>query len=109
MLSEIRVALAPMCSVIVLAYENLYSNLCLNLFDITDHFSCWCPRYMDGERLTDEDEKAVVENLLTYHPHSEDKIGCGLDSIMVEDKIAIPPLFFGQTVMILDDQFKYAL
>lgn len=40
-------------------------------------------RYRDGERLTDEDEKAVVENLLVYHPHSEDKIGCGIDCIMV--------------------------
>ncbi|RVX00012.1 hypothetical protein CK203_024798 [Vitis vinifera] len=40
-------------------------------------------RYMDGERLTAEDEKAVVEKLLIYHPHSEDKIGCGLDCIMV--------------------------
>ncbi|XP_042508950.1 uncharacterized protein LOC122084619 isoform X3 [Macadamia integrifolia] len=39
-------------------------------------------RYMDGERLTAEHEKAVVEKLLAYHPHSEDKIGCGLDSIM---------------------------
>ncbi|PSS31456.1 Protein DCL like [Actinidia chinensis var. chinensis] len=41
-------------------------------------------RYMDGERLTAEDEGAVVEKLLAYHPHSEDKIGCGLDSIMVD-------------------------
>jgi len=41
-------------------------------------------RYLDGERLTAEDEKAVVEKLLAYHPHSEDKIGCGLDSIMVD-------------------------
>lgn len=39
---------------------------------------------MDGERLTAEDEKAVVEKLLAYHPRSEDKIGCGLDSIMVK-------------------------
>lgn len=38
---------------------------------------------MDGERLTAKDEKVVVEKLLAYHPHSEDKIGCGLDSIMV--------------------------
>ena len=38
---------------------------------------------MDGERLTAEDEKTVIERLLAYHPHSEDKIGCGLDSIMV--------------------------
>ncbi|KAK5840145.1 hypothetical protein PVK06_009026 [Gossypium arboreum] len=29
-------------------------------------------------------EEAVVEMLLRYHPHSEDKIGCGLDSIMVD-------------------------
>lgn len=41
-------------------------------------------RYMDGERLTAEDEKTVIERLLAYHPHSEDKIGCGLDSIMVD-------------------------
>ncbi|KAF8410118.1 hypothetical protein HHK36_002640 [Tetracentron sinense] len=40
-------------------------------------------RYVDGERLTAEDEKAVVEKLLVYHPHFEDKIGCGIDSIMV--------------------------
>lgn len=41
-------------------------------------------RYMDGERLTQDDEKAVLEKLLAYHPHSEDKIGCGFDSIMVD-------------------------
>ncbi|VFQ65640.1 unnamed protein product [Cuscuta campestris] len=41
-------------------------------------------RYMDGQRLTDEDEKIVVERLLAHHPHSEDKIGVGLDSIMVD-------------------------
>ncbi|XP_040944464.1 uncharacterized protein [Gossypium hirsutum] len=40
-------------------------------------------RNKDGERLTVADEEAVVEMLLRYHPHSEDKIGCGLDSIMV--------------------------
>ncbi|XP_072970195.1 protein DCL homolog, chloroplastic isoform X1 [Typha angustifolia] len=41
-------------------------------------------RYMDGERLSEEDEKAVVAKLLAYHPHSEDKIGCGLDAVMVD-------------------------
>lgn len=40
-------------------------------------------RYMDGECLTVEDEKVIVEKLLAYHPHSEDKIGCGIESIMV--------------------------
>lgn len=41
-------------------------------------------RYLDGEQLTAEDEKTVVEKLLIHHPHAEDKIGCGLDYIMVE-------------------------
>ncbi|WCJ35481.1 hypothetical protein M5689_016736 [Euphorbia peplus] len=41
-------------------------------------------RYLDGERLTAEDEKIVVEKLLAYHPNSDDKIGSGLDSIMVD-------------------------
>ncbi|XP_030466588.1 protein DCL homolog, chloroplastic isoform X1 [Syzygium oleosum] len=41
-------------------------------------------RYLDGQRLTAEDEKAVIRRLLMYHPHAEDKIGCGLDYIMVE-------------------------
>nr|XP_008378000.2 protein DCL homolog, chloroplastic-like [Malus domestica] len=41
-------------------------------------------RYMDGEQLTEEDEKVVVERLLAHHPHSEDKIGCGIDSVMVD-------------------------
>ncbi|KNA18069.1 hypothetical protein SOVF_074190 [Spinacia oleracea] len=41
-------------------------------------------RYMDGERLSPDDEKVVIERLLAYHPRSEDKIGCGLDSVMVD-------------------------
>lgn len=40
-------------------------------------------RYLDGERLEFEDEKIVMEKLLAYHPYSKDKIGCGLDFIMV--------------------------
>ncbi|KAJ1436714.1 hypothetical protein SESBI_04017 [Sesbania bispinosa] len=36
-----------------------------------------------GSVLSDEDEKAVVEKLLVYHPDYEDKIGCGLESITV--------------------------
>ncbi|XP_054791964.1 protein DCL homolog, chloroplastic-like [Prosopis cineraria] len=42
------------------------------------------PRYMDGERLTVGDEKAVVDKLLAYHPRFQDKVGCGLQSIMVD-------------------------
>ncbi|CAN6583172.1 unnamed protein product [Malus baccata var. baccata] len=53
--------------VVLLAKETLHSD-----------------RYMDGEQLTEEDEKFVVERLLAHHPHSEDKIGCGIDSIMVD-------------------------
>ncbi|XP_022750595.1 protein DCL homolog, chloroplastic-like, partial [Durio zibethinus] len=40
--------------------------------------------YMDGEHLTVADEEAAVEKLLCHHPRSGDKIGCGLDSIMVD-------------------------
>ncbi|CAM0943979.1 unnamed protein product [Alopecurus aequalis] len=41
-------------------------------------------RYGDGECVTPEDEIIIVEKLLAYHPHAEDKIGCGLDAIMVD-------------------------
>lgn len=44
---------------------------------------------MDGERLVPEDEKAVIDKLLAHHPRSEDKIGCGLDSIMVSFIVSI--------------------
>ena len=40
-------------------------------------------RNMDGDLLAVEDEKIVVEKLLPYHPDYEDKIGCGIESIMV--------------------------
>lgn len=43
---------------------------------------CNC-RYKDGERMSAEDEKVIIDKLLAHHPHAEDKIGCGLDSIMV--------------------------
>uniref|UniRef100_A0A2P2JP33 Protein DCLic n=1 Tax=Rhizophora mucronata TaxID=61149 RepID=A0A2P2JP33_RHIMU len=41
-------------------------------------------RYKDGACLTAEDEEAVVKKLLAYHPNSEDKIGCGLDFVVVD-------------------------
>lgn len=41
-------------------------------------------RYADGESLGPNDEAIIVEKLLTYHPRAEDKIGCGLDAIMVD-------------------------
>ncbi|CAN6482403.1 unnamed protein product [Victoria cruziana] len=41
-------------------------------------------RYADGDCLTAQDEKEVVKKLLAYHPHADDKIGCGLSSIMVD-------------------------
>ncbi|CAN8277981.1 unnamed protein product [Cochlearia groenlandica] len=41
-------------------------------------------RYLDGERLDFDDEKIIIEKLLAYHPYSNDKIGCGLDFIMVD-------------------------
>ncbi|KAM0849719.1 hypothetical protein ACQ4PT_053555 [Festuca glaucescens] len=41
-------------------------------------------RYGDGECVTSKDEIIIVEKLLAYHPRAEDKIGCGLDAIMVD-------------------------
>lgn len=41
-------------------------------------------RYLDGERLDFEDEKIIMEKLLPFHPYAKDKIGCGLDFIMVD-------------------------
>ncbi|NP_001148429.1 DCL protein [Zea mays] len=41
-------------------------------------------RYGDGECLCPRDENVVVEKLLSYHPRAQDKIGCGLDAIMVD-------------------------
>ena len=38
---------------------------------------------MDGEELNKEDEEFIILKLLAYHPHAEDKIGCGLQAIMV--------------------------
>ncbi|KAF3326055.1 Protein DCL [Carex littledalei] len=39
---------------------------------------------MDGEELNKEDEEFIILKLLAYHPHAEDKIGCGLQAIMVD-------------------------
>uniref|UniRef100_A0A0E0LTM2 DCL protein n=1 Tax=Oryza punctata TaxID=4537 RepID=A0A0E0LTM2_ORYPU len=41
-------------------------------------------RYGDGECLSPKDENIIVEKLLAYHPRVDDKIGCGLDAIMVD-------------------------
>jgi len=79
--------------IIMLAKDILHSERSLPNF-ISTNISSWfyllfiilcvshC-RYVDGARLNMEDEKAVVEKLLVYHPQSEDKVGCGLESIMV--------------------------
>jgi hypothetical protein len=48
-------------------------------------------RYGDGECLSPKDENVVVEKLLAFHPRAQDKIGCGLDAIMVSE----PNLLFG--------------
>ncbi|CAO2206463.1 unnamed protein product [Urochloa humidicola] len=41
-------------------------------------------RYADGECLYPKDEDVVVEKLLAFHPRAQDKVGCGLDAIMVD-------------------------
>ncbi|RVX00044.1 Protein DCL-like, chloroplastic [Vitis vinifera] len=40
-------------------------------------------RYENGDRLSLEHEKFVLEKLLAYHPECEKKIGCGIDYITV--------------------------
>lgn len=62
-----EVILRDVGPVIFLAKEILHSN-----------------RYIDGERLSVEDERTVKERLLAYHPQSVNKIGCGLDYIIVD-------------------------
>ncbi|KAB2620192.1 protein DCL [Pyrus ussuriensis x Pyrus communis] len=62
-------------------------------------------------QLTEEDEKIVVERLLAHHPHSEDKIGSGINSIMLNDSIRGPPskliihIFFLVLTMKLSEKF----
>ncbi|CAL5065410.1 unnamed protein product [Urochloa decumbens] len=41
-------------------------------------------RYANGGFLSPDDEKVVVEKLLSHHPRADEKIGCGLDGIMVD-------------------------
>ncbi|CAN6216994.1 unnamed protein product [Urochloa humidicola] len=41
-------------------------------------------RYANGGLLSPDDEKVVVEKLLSHHPRADEKIGCGLDCIMVD-------------------------
>lgn len=48
-------------------------------------------RYANGGYLSPNEEKVVVEKLLSRHPCAEDKIGCGLDGIMVS---ILPKLFY---------------
>lgn len=40
-------------------------------------------QYENGDRLSPEHEKTIVEKLLPFHPESQKKIGCGIDYITV--------------------------
>ncbi|KAF3438956.1 hypothetical protein FNV43_RR17231 [Rhamnella rubrinervis] len=40
-------------------------------------------KYKNGDRLSPEHQKIIVERLLPYHPTYETKIGCGVESIMI--------------------------
>lgn len=48
---------------------------------------------MDGEELNKEDEEFIILKLLAYHPHAEDKIGCGLQAIMVMLSLFFPSFY----------------
>ncbi|CAK8568286.1 unnamed protein product [Lathyrus sativus] len=39
--------------------------------------------YANGDRISSEHEKAIVENLLLFHPEFHEKIGCGIDYITI--------------------------
>lgn len=39
--------------------------------------------YQSGDRLSAEHERTILERLLPFHPHSEKKIGCGIDYITI--------------------------
>lgn len=41
--------------------------------------------YQSGERLIPEHETTILEKLLPYHPELEEKIGCGVDFITVDN------------------------
>ncbi|TKW32118.1 hypothetical protein SEVIR_2G148800v4 [Setaria viridis] len=41
-------------------------------------------RYENGGFLSPTEEKVVVEKVLSHHPCVDEKIGCGLDGIMVD-------------------------
>lgn len=40
-------------------------------------------QYENGDRLSPEHEKTIVEKLLPFHPESQKKIGCGIDYITI--------------------------
>uniref|UniRef100_A0A2C9U0C4 Uncharacterized protein n=1 Tax=Manihot esculenta TaxID=3983 RepID=A0A2C9U0C4_MANES len=40
-------------------------------------------KYENGDRLSPENERTIVERLLPYHPECKKKIGCGIDYITV--------------------------
>lgn len=56
----------------------------MNFFYLQFHLPMYnlC-RYKNGDRLSPEHQKTIVERLLPYHPTYETKIGCGVESIMV--------------------------
>ncbi|KAJ4841541.1 hypothetical protein Tsubulata_001748 [Turnera subulata] len=41
-------------------------------------------KYDIGVRLSPEHESAIVERVLKYHPAYEEKVGCGIDHIMID-------------------------
>ncbi|KAF0931309.1 hypothetical protein E2562_002648 [Oryza meyeriana var. granulata] len=46
--------------------------------------SAIAPLYENGDRLSPEHERAILERLLPYHPQYEKKIGSGIDYITVQ-------------------------
>ncbi|KAG8049423.1 hypothetical protein GUJ93_ZPchr0009g1244 [Zizania palustris] len=73
--------IADVGPVIKVVKDVLHSDRCLPRHQFLKIFTF---RYGDGEFLNSDDEKIIVEKLLVHHPRSNDKIGCGLNAIMVD-------------------------
>ncbi|OEL17239.1 hypothetical protein BAE44_0021741 [Dichanthelium oligosanthes] len=75
-------------------------------FSPSNEAACVRPsRYGDGECLCPKDENVVVGKLLAFHPRAQDKIGCGLDAIMVSEPKLTPAQFY--SLAIIDSNSKF--
>lgn len=65
------------------------SSMLLHCFKrlIGTHFLYLMYSYKDGDRLSLEDQKFVLENIFEYHPNKASKISDSLDFLMVRESL----------------------